>query len=191
MPNYTERLTPPTSADKLWVSRDPPYGGYNDCLIIDKGNGFVLPNCTGYVHGRWMEIGKTTTEYNLYTGDAGGYWGNTTDGYERGSEPKLGACICFTTPGAGHVAVVERIIDSDTILCSESDYDGDVFSLRYRYRRYGWNPSTGWNTTFQGYIYHPDIEGGGPSTKPVYPVPGPKPKTEKKKALFIFKKGRR
>lgn len=189
MADFTERLTAPTPADKRWVSNESAYGGYNDCLVIDTTNGFVLPNCTGYVHGRWMEIGKTNTEYKLSTGNAGNYWSYTQDGYERGSEPKQGACICFSVPGeAGHVAVVERIIDSDSILCSESDYGGAVFTLRYRYRKYGWNPSAGWNTVFQGYIYHPDIEGGGPE-KPVYPIPGPKP-TERKRKIMIFKRRR-
>lgn len=180
---FTPRLTAPSETDKRWISNEGAYGGYNECLVIDDTTGSVLPNCTGYVHGRWMEIGNTDTEYKLSTGNAVNYYGNTGDGYTRGSEPKLGACACYSTYGGepGHVCVVEQILDNDTIVTSESDYGGARFSVRTRYRNYGWNPSDGWDTTFQGFIYHPDVDKGSAQ---VLPTPGQAP--PEKKHSFIF-----
>lgn len=174
---YVPRLYAPAYGDKLWVN--VTYGGYNKCIVINKQNGEVIPNCTGYVHGRWMEIGGTTTEYNLSLRNASSYWSHN-DGYARGQEPKLGACICFGN-GAGHVAVVEQIISADEIVCSESDYGGPRFSVRHRYRQYGWKPAPSWGTKqFQGFIYHPALDdagdggadpGSGDPDKPVEPDP--------------------
>lgn len=185
---FTPRLTAPSETDKRWISNEGSYGGYNECLVIDSVTGSVLPNCTGYVHGRWMEIGSTDQEYALSTGDAWTYYTRTSDGYTRGSEPELGACACYATDGGepGHVCVVEEIIDSDTIVTSDSDYGGARFTTRTRYRQYGWNPSTGWNTTFQGFIYHPAVEEGGTQ---ILPTPGQKP-PEKKHAFIMIRKGR-
>lgn len=168
---YTPRLTQPPVSDKRWINTR--YGGYNSCIVRDSSNGNVLPNCTGYVHGRWMEIGNTNSEYNLSLGNADTYWGHN-DGYQRSTTtPQLGAVVCFDSSGAGHVAIVEEIIDADTIVCSESNYSHEYFITRTRYRRYGWNPSasSAWGTTFQGFIYHPDNQGGGPA--PSEPEPEP------------------
>lgn len=156
MADYNPRLSAPSYTDKRWINTR--HGGYNKCIVINSSTGSVLPDCTGYVHGRWMEIGNTNTEYNLSLGNAGKYWSHT-DGYERGQEPRLGACVCFS----GHVCVVEQIIDNDTIVCSESDYGGERFSIRTRYRSLNWRAWSGSSQTFYGFIYHPDIQGGGPT----------------------------
>lgn len=159
------RTWAPETSNKYWINVN--YGGFNKCIVIDSSTGSVLPNCTGYVHGRWMEIGGVTTEYNLSLGNASTYWGYN-DGYSRGSEPQLGAIACYGN-GAGHVAVVEEIVSSDEIVCSESDYGGSRFVIRHRYRQYGWKPSANWGTrVFQGFIYHPalDSSGDGGSDEP-------------------------
>lgn len=162
---YTPRLTAPSESDPRWINVN--YGGYNHCIVITS-SGSVLPNCVGYVHGRWMEIGNTNTDYGLSLGNASTYYGNTGDGFQRGSEPKLGAIACYGggSGGVGHVCIVEQIIDADTIVCSESDYGGPRFSVRTRYRSLGWRASSASTVVFQGFIYHPGVEGGGPEEKP-------------------------
>lgn len=182
---FTPRLTAPGTDDKRWIKTT--YGGYNHCIQIGS-DGSVLPNCTGYVHGRWMEIGNTNTDYDLSLGDATTYYSRADGVFNRGSTPKLGAVVCFSSvdstgaADAGHVCIVEEIAsDGSYIVCSESDYGGARFTVRTRYKEYGWNPgSTGWLTTFQGFIYHPDISG----SSSVWPTPGPQP--EEKKHAFIF-----
>lgn len=174
---YVPRLYAPGYSDLHWIN--VKYGGYNKCIVVDSSSGSVIPNCTGYVHGRWMEIGGRTSEYNLCLGNAKEYW-SYPDGYARGSEPKLGAIVCYTS-SYGHVAVVEEIISADEIVCSESDYGGARFTVRHRYRQYGWKPSANWSSAqFQGFIYHPGLDdtggggsdpGSGDPTKPVEPDP--------------------
>lgn len=159
---FVPRLTEPSRSDKRWINVN--YGGYNYCIVRDS-TGNVLPNCTGYVHGRWMEIGNTNTDYSqtygLCLGNAGEYYGHS-DSLQRSQEPQLGAIICFSSSGAGHVAVVEEIISENEIVCSESNYSHEYFICRHRYRQYGWNPSasSAWGTTFQGFILHPNISQG-------------------------------
>lgn len=160
---YTPRLTEPSTTDKRWINT--AYGGYNRCINV--GGGSVIPNCTGYVHGRWMEIGNTNTDYNLSLGNANTYYSHA-DGFERGQEPKLGAIAVYTGGEAGHVCVVEEIISNDEIVCSESDYGGARFSVRHRYRQYGWRQGNYGTGGFAGFIYHPSISdsGGGEVTPP-------------------------
>lgn len=179
---YWARTYAPSETDPLWINTG--YGGDNKCIVINRSTGSVLPNCTGYVHGRWMEIGNTTREYNLSLGNANTYWRHN-DGYQRGSEPKEGAVLCFGGQ-YGHVCIVEKIIDTNTILCSESDYGGARFTMRYRYRKYNWKPGSGWTLPFQGFIYHPDVGegtgGSGNPDEPVEPVPDePIPYPQQKK----------
>ena len=145
------RLSAPSNTDPNFINRN--YGGYNGCIPI-QGNGCVMPNCTGYAWGRWLE---TAGSCNLSTSNAANWFGNTGDGYARGSVPALGACICFSTAGGqpGHVAIVEEIIDNDTIVTSDSNYGAEYFVTRTRRRAWGWNWWSGGNLYFQGFIYNP------------------------------------
>lgn len=153
MSSYQPRLTPPDPTDPLWINTG--YGGYNKCIVRDINTGSVLPNCTGYVHGRYMEL-SDTHDCPMYLGNADGYYGYTADGLPRGSEPQLGAVLCFSGGLAGHVCVVEEIIDADTIRTSDSNYSSDYFTTYVRYRQYGWQ-WPGANLTYQGAIYNPNI----------------------------------
>lgn len=153
MSSYHPRLTPPDPYDLLWINTG--YGGYNKCIVRNSVTGSVLPNCTGYVHGRYMEL-SGTHDCPMYLGNADGYFGYTADGLPRGSEPQLGAVLCFSGGSAGHVCVVEEIIDADTIRTSDSNYSSDYFTTYVRYRQYGWQ-WPGANLTYQGCIYNPNI----------------------------------
>jgi len=153
MSRFRPRLTPPEVGDPLWTNVN--YGGYNRCIVRDFDTGSVLPNCTGYVHGRFMELsGSTSCPMSL--GNADSYFGYD-DGLPRGTEPALGATLCFSGGMAGHVCVVEEIIDENTIRTSDSNYSSDYFTTYIRYRQYGWQWA-GSNMTYQGCIYNPYIK---------------------------------
>lgn len=157
MSNFVPRTTAPDPYDTRWINTS--YGGYNRCIVINTATGSVLPNCTGYVHGRWMEE-SNSTECPLSVSNAANYYDYTADGMPRGSEPQLGAVICFSTAGGqpGHVAIVEEIIDADTIITSDSNYGAEYFVMRTRTRAMGWNWYSGSDLVFQGFIYNPYIK---------------------------------
>lgn len=151
---FTKRTTAPSTTDKNWINVN--YGGKNHALTISRSTGSVLPNCTGYCHGRWLELGLPENKLCLYNADQ--YFGYTRDGFTRGQTPKLGAIVCWKCAGKmGHVAVVEEIYSDGTILASQSNYGGTKFYTKR------FNPNT-WPSgyVFQGYIYSPiDFENGG------------------------------
>lgn len=160
--SYTPRTSAPSSGDPRWTKIG--YGGYNAQILGSPRawSGSVLANCTGYVHGRWMELGGVTSEYDLSNGNANTYWGHA-DGYERGQEPRLGAVLCLGGGGYGHVAIVEEIFDNGDIMVSESNYGRAVFEYVRRYKSTGYKRRGGSVGGFQGFIYHPNI---APPTPP-------------------------
>lgn len=147
--SFTPRTTVPANNDPHYTRT--AYGGLNPCIpgIPEAWPGSVLANCVGYCWGRWWEI--LGTNPHLCTYDAK-YWYGYNDGYARGTEPKLGAIICFNAT-AGHVAIVEQIIDADTIVTSNSAYQQTIYYNQTLRRANNWT----WNSafTFQGFIYLP------------------------------------
>lgn len=167
---YTPRTTQPSNGDLRWTMIS--YGGYNNSIAgsPQAWTGSVIANCTGYVHGRWMELGNTTSEYNISTGDAKSYYGHS-DSYERGQEPRLGAIICLGGGSNGHVAIVEEILENGDIMCSESNYGLATFEYVRRYKSLGYRRSSysGSIGGFQGFIYHPNITPPTP-VEPTYNI---------------------
>lgn len=154
--DFVPRLEAPDKTDLNWISND--YGGYNYCITINKRTGSVLPNCTGYSWGRWREILKRKAP--LPTTDAENWYPSTT--LRKGQTPELGAVICWRKgaagvhyDGAGHVMIVEEILDNGVIVCSGSNYSGTYFYTRRFLPGYAW-PGTG--LIFQGFIYLPEDE---------------------------------
>lgn len=162
MSNFTPRLTAPGYSDPLWIQVGS--GGYNQCIYGSSGAPSVLPNCTGYVHGRAMEIaGVTTDNLGLSFGDAVTYYTNSTADWEQSSEPSLGAIACYYTNGSynpGHVSVVEEIIDADTIVVSESNWGGPYFRTWTCRREWGWTPfadPSAYLVSFIGFLKNPYV----------------------------------
>ena len=144
---FTPRLTAPSQIDLYWIKTT--HGGYNKCIEIDSQTGSVLPNCTGYAWGRFLEE-NNITDCNLSRGNAEN-WFSYNDGYNRGQTPKLGAIICFySTQSGGHVAVVEQIKPNGDIVTSNSAYGGTRF---YTQTLSPPNYNMGSAYTFQGFIY--------------------------------------
>lgn len=157
---FTERLTPPSGTNKFYIKKNNDFDGYNLCIMINSTTGSVLPNCTGYAYGRFMECQTDVYKCRLSRGDAGGWYNNIIDGYSRGSTPKLGAIMCWSNPKTGgHVAIVERIEDNGDILTSNSAYNGSRFYLKTFRNDGNYNFSVSGKGTyrFQGFIYNPTI----------------------------------
>ena len=153
MGKYTPRTTAPSSTDKNYIHYTD--GGYNYCIEIK--NGSCLPNCVGYAWGRWREL--LGYKHKLSTGNAENFY-LKDDGYARGQAPKVGAVICWrkgkakdASDGCGHVAIVEKINEDGTILCSESNYGGSRFATRTLKASNDYY--LGKTYTFQGFIYLP------------------------------------
>lgn len=166
---FTPRTTAPSYSDLRWIQVGS--GGYNQCIYGSDGPPSVLPDCTGYVHGRIMEIrGVNTDDCGLSFGDGVTYWTNSSSIWEQSQNPSLGAVLCYYTNTSGdghpgHVAIVEEVIDNDTVIVSESNYGGVRWERQTCYRRYGWRPDATWNVTAQGFLKNPwvdDEPGPGP-----------------------------
>ncbi len=118
------------------------YGIYNSKWWYSSGNPFYptygMPNCTCYCYGRWGELFNEFK--NLPTGNAGTWYSRATN-FNRGQIPALGAIACWYSPDgkyAGHVAVVEQILDSGDILTSNSGYYRPVASYPPDTKNYFW-----------------------------------------------------
>jgi hypothetical protein len=127
---FIPRYSAPFVNDKHWLTAK--LGGLNECINVSSGS--ALPNCVGYAWGRWFELLKQRP--NLSKGNAENWWFKT-DGYERSSHPKLGAVACwrkgeagYAQDGAGHVAIVENILEDGSIVTSNSNYLGTRFYMR-------------------------------------------------------------
>lgn len=160
---FTPRLTDEgMRGNKWWYSNGNPFYATNPQRL-------GLPNCTCYAYGRYAEIRNAFA--NLPTGDAKKWYPAATK-FDRGQEPQLGAIVCYgtrltTDSHGGHVAVVEEIVDDNTIKTSNSYYNGKYFQVETVYRQHNWLPSWARGTVrdyvFQGFIYN-DAVG---------PYPGP------------------
>lgn len=175
MSNWVPRTSPPSSNNPWYVKTT--YGGYNQCILINAATGECIPNCVGYAWGRFCE-GVNITYCNLSRGNASSWYG-TGDGYARGQDPQVGSVMCWGGGyygGAGHVAIVERVIDNNTVVTSESNYGGARWESRTRYRGDGrWGMTA--NFWFQGFIYNPYVDPGvvPPPYDPDDPQPEPEP----------------
>lgn len=149
MNEYIPRTRAPAEDDPHWIST--AYGGLNECLIIDRKNGSVLPNCTGYAWGRMYEL---IGEKPLLPKTDARTWFPAFEGYARGQRAALGAVACWGGTKYGHVAIVESI-GNDYIMCSQSNYGGTRWEYVKCIRGGSGYISGMGNAAFQGFIYCP------------------------------------
>lgn len=159
------RTTKPESGNKFYntVSK----GGYSHCIVgypTDKVCN-VLANCVGYACGRFNEIiGSMRYPYLNCNAENFIERAKNTYGLKVGQEPKVGAIMCWQkgstlsgNDGAGHVAIVEKVIDANTVYTSESGYGGSAFWNSTRKNTNGrWG--IGSSYTFRGFIYNPSVK---------------------------------
>lgn len=170
------RTTKPTSGNKFFITKSK--GGYSTCIQGSPTDSQcnVLSNCVGYACGRFNEI-IGAMKYPSLNCNAENFIerAKNTYGLEISSVPTLGGIMVWKkgtlsgNDGAGHVAVVEKIIDSNTIYTSESGYGGSAFWNSTRRNTNGrWGLGSAY--TFRGCIVNPAIG------KVVAPTPTPSAK---------------
>ena len=165
------RTTKPEAGNKNYIKTT--YGGWNTCVIgspTDKDCN-VLSNCVGYASGRFNEI------YNEITGHTGSHKWNILNcnaenfieraqklGLEISKKPTLGGIMVWAKgkagvaeDGAGHVGIVEKIIDDNTIYTSESAWGGSAFYNSTRSNNNGrWGMGSAY--TFRACIVNPAVK---------------------------------
>ena len=191
---FTPRLSAPDQYDKRWIQVGS--GGWNQCIYGYWGAPSVLPNCTGYVHGRVMEIrGASTDDSGLSFGNAIAYYNGSTSNWTHSQDPEEGAVMCWGGNGGyGHVAVVEQIIDNNTLILSESSWgtaDNNPPAVYFRtlrvYRGYGWRSFNDKSLIFQGFLLNPYLEPPTPPEPPEPPGPPAPTGSHAVKLLLLYK----
>lgn len=165
MSNFIPCTVLPADLSPYWIKAG--YGGINPCILGNPQppghSDSVLANCVGWAWGRFAQCLNDPGSCALSTGNAVTFWTHA-DGYERGSEPKLGAVVCYSggSIGTGHVGIVEEIAeDGSYIKTSNSNYGSSIFDYWTFTRANNWAWGPGSDITFQGFIYNPDVSGGG------------------------------
>ena len=158
------RTTKPGAGNKFYITKSK--GGYSSCIQGSPTDSQcnVLANCVGYACGRFNEI-IGSMKYPSLNCNAENFIerARNTYGLEISPVPTLGGMMVWQkgatlsgNDGAGHVAVVEKIIDSNTIYTSESGYGSSAFWNSTRRNSNGrWGLGSGY--TFRGCIVNPAI----------------------------------
>lgn len=155
----------------------------------------------GYAYGRFNEIvGAGSCKYlaPVNAENFMSYKGNL----ETGMTPRVGACMVWQkgatlkgSDGAGHVAIVEKVISDTEVVTSESGWQAkNAFWTQNRKKGNGnWGQASGYK--FLGFIYNPspDCKPGAtsaPSTPaPTTSTPATPPKAEVAKFINTALRG--
>ena len=142
-------------------------GGYNGAIQgkPTDSTANVLSNCVGYANGRFNEIiGEGKCKYQL-TCNAENFIERAKElGLKVAKVPVVGGIIVWqkgatlsNKDGAGHVAVVEKILDDNTIYTSESAWGGKAFYNATRSNSNGrWGIGSAYS--FRGCIINPAVK---------------------------------
>lgn len=150
---FRKRTTAPLDDNKYYL-RKPK--GYNKCIQgnpkkkANHGVYDVLPNCTGWCWGRFLESQEYTT-CKLPTSDAG-KWLKDNKVYEEGFTPRLGSILVYSKKdGAGHVVFVESIDKKGNLLVSESGWNANKRMWTQTIKPHKYTYKTGYK--YEGCIY--------------------------------------
>lgn len=153
-------------------------GGWNKAIVgkPTRSGANVLANCVGYANGRFAEIiGKNKIEYQLVCNAENFIEKAKSYGLKISNTPTLGGIMVWEGKGssAGHVAIVERIDNSNQVFTSESAYGGSAFYNTTRNNNNGrWGMSSTYS--FRGCIINPSN-----------PTPTPTPPSGDKQVKYI------
>lgn len=178
---FTMRTTRPAN-NKNFITRGS--GGWNTCI---KGNpryqyADALANCVGYASSRFNEIINIAREttgctYTTLNCNAVGFKERAeAAGLKTGSTPRRGAIMCWGKEGAaGHVAIVERVNNSNSVYTSESGWGSSaIFWNSTRSNNNGrWGIGAGYY--FRCFIYLPDDVQKAIDAEEPTPTPQPTP----------------
>lgn len=149
-------------------------GGLNGAVQGDPcdSSANVLANCVGYANGRFNEIISDPDLKGLYAKFKYQLVCNAENFIERAkrlgltisNKPTLGGIMVwqkgatlYDYDGAGHVAIVEEVIDSNTIVTSESAYNCYAFKRFKRTNSNGrWDIGSAF--TFRGCVVNPSVK---------------------------------
>lgn len=167
------RTTKPEAGNKYYIRK--AQGGYSNAILgkpTDKDCN-VLANCVGYAYGRFNEIGGHG--YCKYLAPVNAenfiqYKGSC----QVGQTPKVGAVMVWQkgnslsgSDGAGHVAIVEKVISSTEVYTSESGYGSSKPFWNSTRKKGSGNWGSGSSYKFLGFIYNPSVPEDTQSTKTI------------------------
>ena len=178
---FTMRTTRPAN-NKNFITRGS--GGWNTCI---KGSpryqyADALANCVGYASGRFNEIINIAREtsgctYTTLNCNAVNFKERAeAAGLQTGSTPRRGAIMCWGKEGdAGHVAIVERVNNNNSVYTSESGWgSSSIFWNSTRTNNNGrWGCGAGYY--FRCFIYLPDDVQKAIDAEETKPTPTPAP----------------
>ena len=178
---FTMRTTRPAN-NKNFITRGS--GGWNTCI---KGSpryqyADALANCVGYASGRFNEIINIAREtsgctYTTLNCNAVNFKERAeAAGLQTGSTPRRGAIMCWGKEGdAGHVAIVERVNNNNSVYTSESGWgSSSIFWNSTRTNNNGrWGCGAGYY--FRCFIYLPDDVQKAIDAEEPKPIPTPAP----------------
>ena len=122
-------------------------------------------NCVGYAYGRFNEIGGYGYCKYLKPVNAEKFIQYKDAELNVGQTPKVGACMVWQrgsvssgNDGAGHVAIVEKVVSDTEVYTSESGWDSKMpFWNQTRQKGNGnWGQNSSYK--FLGFIYNPAVE---------------------------------
>ena len=182
------RTSKPGAGNKFFITTGA--GGYSHCIVGKPTDSQcnVLSNCVGYACGRFNEI-IGSMKYPYLNCNAEKFIERAKSaGLQVVNYPTLGGIMVWQkgdtlsgNDGAGHVAIVEKIIDENTIYTSESSYSGTAFFNATRSNTNGrWGMGAGYK--FRGCIINPAIG----DVHYVEPTPTPTPSGE---TIYVVVKG--
>lgn len=175
MSKFEPRLTIPEKGNKYYITKAS--GGWNPCIKGKPTNPDcdVLANCVGFAVGRFNEVAQTSERMPLLKSTNAENMVDVakSQGLTISQTPQLGAVACWakgkvgeSSDGAGHVAIVEKILSDTQIVTSESGYNASKpFWTQTRTKGNGnWGQNSSY--TFLGFILNPKKFGDDGYTKP-------------------------
>lgn len=164
MANFSPQLVIPAAGNPYYNTKK--VGGYNPCIMGNPKNRNkdlnVLPNCVGYVTGRFNEIGAYGSCKYLGNTNAANYIDLARkQGLTVTQRPTVGGCMVWKggNTGEGHVAIVEMDL-GNRVITSESEYYGKQFVIYQRFGD-GWKSGCYWmgaSYTYLGCIKNPAVK---------------------------------
>lgn len=160
---FTVRTSKPAAGNKYYIRKAS--GGYSNAIAgypRDKDCD-VLSNCVGYAYGRFNEIGGYGYCKYLAPVNAENFM-QYKGSCKTGQTPRPGACMVWQkgktlsgSDGAGHVAIVERVLGESEVYTSESGYGTRAFWNQTRKKGKDGNWGAGSGYKFLGFIYNPAV----------------------------------
>lgn len=173
---FKPRMTKPEAGNKYYIRK--VNGGYSNAIQGKPTDPDcnVLSNCVGYAYGRFNEIGGYGYCKYLAPTNAENFIEHKGS-CKVGQTPQVGACMVWRkgatlsgSDGAGHVAIVEKVISDTEVITSESGWNcSKPFWTQTRKKGSDGRWGCGSAYTFLGFIYNPAVTGADNKVSKVEP----------------------